>query len=133
MRSAGGTHLWADLTGGALMIRRCECCALVLTPSATTCSSCGSDQLTRVPSTGEGSIVTWKVTDRLRAGVDDETLPGMLAVVALDDGPWICTWIEGEVVVHPGRPVRVRFHHLGSDERYPVFHGCQHAAPARVA
>ena len=133
MTVAGGTHLWAGLSARTLMIRRCECCELLLAPVAVTCSSCGSDHLSWVPSTGLGSMVTWKLADRARAGADDDALPSMLAVVALDDGPWICSWIEGEIAVRPGRPVRVEFDHLESDERYPVFHGCQHAPAVRVA
>ncbi|MFD4181726.1 Zn-ribbon domain-containing OB-fold protein [Rhodococcus sp. NPDC058514] len=133
MTAPGGTHLWPGLAGGALMIRRCECCALLLAPVAVTCSSCGSGHLSRVPSSGVGSMITWKVAERVRVGSYDDAMPCMLAVVALDDGPWICSWIEGEVAIRPGRSVRVQFDHLEADERYPVFHGCQRVPAVQVA
>lgn len=107
----------------SLMIRRCARCEILLAPDSM-CTSCGGDELSRVQSSGLGSVKTWTVLDRASSdSADTEPLPSVLAVVELDEGPWICTWLEGEIALQRGRQTRVQFHHRVAGERYPVF-GC---------
>ncbi|MEV5646782.1 OB-fold domain-containing protein [Nocardia sp. NPDC052254] len=75
-----------------------------------------------MPSSGAGSVVSWRVVDR--AGFRGE--PGSLtvAVVELDEGPWVYTSLEGEVPLVPDRPVRVHFQPCPREDRFPVFVVC---------
>lgn len=102
-----------------LMIRRCTGCDKLYAPLAAGCSSCASDSLEWLPSSGAGSIVSWRVVDRA-TGMHGEA-PLTIAIVELDEGPWVYTSIEGEVPVLRGRPVRVQFQPCPPEDRFPVF------------
>lgn len=104
-----------------LMIRTCAHCETLLSPGSSACDACGGVDLPKVPSTGLGEIRTWTVIDREPPDRCGDSMPCLLAVVALDDGPWICTWLEGEIAVRSDQHVRVQFHHAASGDRYPVF------------
>ncbi|WP_037176055.1 Zn-ribbon domain-containing OB-fold protein [Rhodococcus sp. UNC363MFTsu5.1] len=103
------------------MILRCEACATLLAPEETACSTCGRDELERVRAAGTGTVVSWTVVDCSSADLPLALVPCTLAIVELDEGPWIYTWIEGELPVHPDRSVRVEFLQAESGERFPVF------------
>lgn len=105
----------------ALMILRCEQCATLLAPEVTACTSCGRDEFERVRSAGMGTIVSWTVVDCSSVDVPLTLVPCTLAIVELDEGPWIYTWIEGELSMGPGRRLRVEFQEAESGERFPVF------------
>ncbi len=47
--------------------------------------------------------------------------PLTIAIVELDEGPWVYTSIQGEVPVRRGHPVRVQFQLCPPDDRFPVF------------
>lgn len=47
-----------------------------------------------------------------------------LVIVELDDGPWVYTFIEGEMSAGEGTPVRVQFQLSEPGERFPVFTVC---------
>ncbi|GGL03060.1 Zn-ribbon domain-containing OB-fold protein [Nocardia jinanensis] len=104
-----------------LMINRCARCDRLFAPLTIVCSSCASDSLEQVPSSGTGSIRSWRVADRAVIGGHDETMPLTVAVVELDEGPWVYTSIEGTVPLFASGPVRVHFQPQPRDERFPVF------------
>ncbi|MFC7446728.1 Zn-ribbon domain-containing OB-fold protein [Rhodococcus daqingensis] len=107
-----------DLPPAVLMINRCEHCAALLAPLTATCSSCRGSELRAVPSSGAGSVVSWKVTHPTDdAGADSG--PAVVGIVRLDDGPWIYTWIDGELPA--GADVRVEYRPTARGERFPVF------------
>ncbi|MFD4432547.1 Zn-ribbon domain-containing OB-fold protein [Nocardia sp. NPDC058497] len=103
-----------------LMIRRCTRCDKLFAPLTACCSSCPSDSLEWLPSCGAGSIVSWRVVDRAATGMRG-IRPLTIAIVELDEGPWVYTSIEGEVPALRGRPVRVRFQPCPAEDRFPVF------------
>ncbi|MGQ4616012.1 hypothetical protein [Nocardia sp. R7R-8] len=45
----------------------------------------------------------------------------MIAIVELDDGPWLYTIIQGELPPSSTTPVRVRFQARPQGDRFPVF------------
>jgi uncharacterized OB-fold protein len=103
-----------------LMIRRCECCGRLLAPLFDACSSCRSADLAWVPSSGTGSVVSWRVLQcaaNPRAEVERSTI----AIVELDEGPWLYTTIHGELPPSSFEPVRVRFRARSRGARFPVF------------
>ncbi len=104
-----------------LMIRRCINCAKLLAPLTTTCSKCQSATLDWVPSSGEGSIVSWKVVHRPKSGSSVEWETSTIAIVELDDGPWVYTTIEGALPPPSDQPVRVRFQPKPNGDRFPMF------------
>ncbi|MFD4181728.1 Zn-ribbon domain-containing OB-fold protein [Rhodococcus sp. NPDC058514] len=105
----------------ALMILRCEQCSTLLAPEAAACTSCGRNELERVRATGTGTVVSWTVVDCSSADLPLTLVPCTLAIVELDEGPWIYTWIEGELSMQPGRSLRVEFREAESGERFPLF------------
>lgn len=108
----------AERMAGVLMIRRCARCDRLFAPLTVDCASCASSDLEWVPSTGTGSILSWRVVER---GVTGIPAPLTIAIVELDEGPWVYTSIEGPIPVAPYRPIRVRFQPCPREDRFPVF------------
>lgn len=111
---------YAECTEAALMIRRCGSCSRLFAPPVTRCSACRCDDFERVPSTGNGSIVCWRkvaCAPSARTG----TVESAIAIVELDEGPWVYTTIHGELPQPGHRPVRVRFQAPPREDRFPVF------------
>ncbi|WP_454197555.1 Zn-ribbon domain-containing OB-fold protein [Nocardia sp. Marseille-Q1738] len=105
----------------ALMIRRCATCDKLFAPLTTACPSCASFDLEWLPSSGAGSIVSWRVADRVVHGKRRELVPSTIAIVELDEGPWVYTTLEGAGPPPPNRPVRVQFQLRPPEGGFPVF------------
>jgi len=116
------SHIGTTASEEVLMIRRCAKCDKLFAPLTAGCSSCASDVLERVPSSGAGSIVSWRVVER--AGAGGVLAQSTVAIVELDEGPWVYTSLEGEVPLLADRPVRVHFQPRPRDDRFPVFVVC---------
>ncbi|MGY1947998.1 Zn-ribbon domain-containing OB-fold protein [Nocardia asiatica] len=114
----------AERAEDMLMIRRCARCDKLLAPLTAGCSSCGSQDLVRVPSSGAGSIVSWRVVDRAPSDRRGDLVPLTIAIVELDDGPWVYTSIEGDIPPLRGEAVRVHFQPHPKEDRFPVFTVC---------
>jgi uncharacterized OB-fold protein len=100
---------------GRLVIRRCEACGLWYAPDASGCAGCGTDDLAWVEASGEAVLVSWTVAHS-PAG---ETAP--LALVELDEGPWMYSRLDGVPAPSEELPLRVAFVHPDEGESYPVF------------
>ncbi|MFI6309247.1 OB-fold domain-containing protein [Nocardia fusca] len=50
-----------------------------------------------------------------------EAVESAIAIVELDEGPWVYTTIHGELPGAGRRPVRVRFQAPPRGDRFPVF------------
>ncbi|MEV6223918.1 OB-fold domain-containing protein [Nocardia fluminea] len=117
-RDHGETVLW---------IRRCRECRALFAPQTSVCPTCTSAELAWMPSSGLGSIVSWRLEHHSAGNDPAEVMPRTIAVVELDDGPWIFTTIDGEVPPPARGSVRVRFLPHVSADGFPVFTVC-HAA-----
>ncbi|NUS91971.1 MAG: hypothetical protein HOQ36_06070 [Nocardia sp.] len=117
--TTGGGGGLPHCAGSTLMIRRCARCDRLFAPLTIECSSCASDCLDWVPSSGAGSILSWRVVDR--TGADGRASAITIAIVELDEGPWVYTSLEGEIPPAPCHPVRVRFQPTPREDRFPVF------------
>lgn len=113
-----------SMTRTALTILRCVDCDTLLGPQTSTCSSCGSTELESVCCSGAGSIVAWKVLYHDVHGRRCEQEPFTIAIVELDDGPWVYSKIEGVFPDRADAPVRVEFRSALSTDRFPVFGVC---------
>jgi uncharacterized OB-fold protein len=106
---------------GRLMIHRCVRCDKLLAPITAACSSCGSNQLESVPSSGAGFVVSWRVVERAPVDRHGELVPLTIAIVELDEGPLVYASIEGGLPASPGQRVRVQFQPHPWEDRFPVF------------
>ncbi|WP_280398606.1 Zn-ribbon domain-containing OB-fold protein [Nocardia carnea] len=104
----------------ALTIRRCVACDTLFAPTTARCSACRSDELEPVVAAGTGSIVCWRTVECAPNALTDP-VPATLAIVELDEGPWVYTTIAGPVPQAAGTPVRVRFRTPPKGDRFPVF------------
>ncbi|AOW92661.1 hypothetical protein BFN03_08030 [Rhodococcus sp. WMMA185] len=121
MTAAGATHVQGAARTWELMIQRCSDCGTLLAPLMVTCPHCHGRRLERVPVSGRGSIVSSKVVHREVDGIGKDFVPCTIAIVELDEGPWVYTWIDGDVPNQPDRPVRVEYRPMSPEDQLPVF------------
>lgn len=124
---------FAAAARGVLLIKRCAGCDRWLDPGATGCPGCGAADPRWQQASGRGRLISWAVLPAAkpdsadppdRSGARDE--PGVLALVELDEGPWLRTRLErlgatGTAGLAPGLPVTAHFVHPAEGESYPVF------------
>ncbi|WP_433733254.1 Zn-ribbon domain-containing OB-fold protein [Nocardia sp. CA-129566] len=111
-----------------LMIRRCGRCNKLFAPLTAECSSCRSWDLEWAPASGLGSIVSWRLVHRSVSRAHAPVTPLTIAIVELDEGPWLYTTIKGDVPPFSDQPIRVRFEPRLRVDRFPVFAICPAAA-----
>jgi len=105
-------------------IGRCDVCGTLLAPEASACSACRGTDITRTPSPGTGSIVSWTVVEVSPSRTCTDFTPYTIAIVALDEGPWTYAWIEGapsERASDSTGRIRVRYDRMIPGEPYPLF------------
>ncbi|MEU5844366.1 OB-fold domain-containing protein [Rhodococcus sp. NPDC047139] len=110
-------------TQKCMAIRRCGNCKTLLSPDAVRCPSCRCANLEPAHCSGTGSIVSSKVVEPIEGGPEEEP-PVTLAIVELDDGPWVYSKIEGEFPERADEPVRVEFQSTAGGDGFPVFGVC---------
>ncbi|WP_245672433.1 Zn-ribbon domain-containing OB-fold protein [Nocardia anaemiae] len=111
-------------TENTMMIRRCGPCNKLFPPLTAECSSCRSWDLEWSPSSGLGSVVSWRLVHRNVGRPHAQVVPLTIAIVELDEGPWVYATIEGDVTPISDQPVRVRFEPHPRVDRFPVFTVC---------
>jgi uncharacterized OB-fold protein len=97
-----------------LLIKRCQPCGHWLAPEAGACTGCGEPDPGWAAASGHGVLVSWAVPHS----------PGaLLALVELDEGPWLHTQVDGADTgaLRAGLPVVAGFVHPAEGESYPVF------------
>ena len=126
-----------------LLIKRCAGCERWLDPGAAGCPGCGAADPRWEQAAGHGRLISWAVLPAANPGradpPDDREAPGasggpdapsVLALVELDEGPWLRTRLEsaggtGIAGLRPGLPVIAVFVHPAEGESYPVFRVAQ--------
>ncbi|HPT69964.1 MAG TPA: Zn-ribbon domain-containing OB-fold protein [Syntrophomonas sp.] len=71
-----------------LMGLKCNDCGTVTCPPMMVCCNCASTNLEIVEMSGKGKIVTFTVVNIAAEGRENE-VPYTIAMVELDEGPWI--------------------------------------------
>jgi uncharacterized protein len=113
-----------------LLIKRCTGCDHWLDPGATGCPRCGAADPRWEQAAGRGRLISWAVLPAAKAEpAQAAEVPGVLALVELDEGPWLRTRLEdtgttgtaGTAGLWPGLRVTARFVHPAEGESYPVF------------
>jgi uncharacterized protein len=107
-----------------LLIKRCARCDRWLDPEATGCPECGAADPRWEQAAGRGRLISWAELPAGKPGAADG--PGVLALVELDEGPWLRTRLEGTGAtgtagLRPGLRVSALFVHPAEGESYPVF------------
>ena len=113
---------------GALVVQQCAGCGERQFPSPFTagtarCHHCASGGLSWVPVAGTGALVTWTLQQG-RPAPDGTPAPvAVLAVVELDEGPWVHTQLRDvdPVALHAGDRFAVEFEQPEGGEPLPVF------------
>jgi len=114
-------EFWDGCDAGVLRVQRCEeCGAHVFFPSIA-CQRCHSADLGWVDCSGSGEIKTFTIVRR-GVGAFAPDAPYTIAIVGLDEGPQLMTYIvdceESELAI--GKRVKVHFQPRG-DRSLPVF------------
>ena len=81
------------LLDGKLIGQKCGDCGSYTCPPKATCDNCGSRNLEEVEMSGKGRIMTFTTTYVGPAGYSEEA-PYTVAMVELDEGPWIVGRID---------------------------------------
>lgn len=76
------------LTRGKLLGLTCKSCGNITVPPKMTCQECGGTDLDIVELCKRGEIVTFTVVNVAAEGRQNE-VPYIIAIVKLDEGPWI--------------------------------------------
>ena len=111
-RDATSASFYDALAEGVLLLTRCVPRGHVCAPNAIVCPWCASLDLEQIPAKGTGTVVTWGVAHS-RSGPDGTSTPqGVLALVELDEGPWLhaaLVEMEPRTIQAPECPWRWRF------------------------
>lgn len=117
------TQYWAALREHAFSAQHCNACATTYLYPRILCPECHSDDVTWLPLGGRGEIYSYTVSRRAAAPGFVATIPLVVALVTLEEGPRIMTNIVG---AHPdevrvGAPVELEYLDLTDDITLPVF------------
>ncbi|WP_236795526.1 Zn-ribbon domain-containing OB-fold protein [Amycolatopsis sp. GM8] len=100
-----------------LLVKRCDACGHVCNFEKYTCTVCCSGELSVTEAVGTGTIETWTATAL------SKDFTAVVAIVELDEGPWIIGRVSGlgsDELSH-GMRVAVEFDRIGSGEPVPIF------------
>ncbi|MBY4208098.1 OB-fold domain-containing protein [Rhodococcus fascians] len=117
-RDAWSTEFFDAAGLGRLMVLRCENCHEWSAPQARRCAYCSSDRVTWTAASGRGEVVTW-TSPHLRDG--EATKPSyVVALVQLDEGPWIYAHASASLELVVGQAVTIEFATVEGGESLPV-------------
>ena len=108
-----------------LLIRRCAKCGRWLAPEAGGCYGCDGEDPGWAAASGHGTLVSWAVLHP-RASPPGQPARTVLALVELDEGPWLHTGLTSTspaaiAALRAGQRVAASFVHPPEGESYPVF------------
>jgi uncharacterized protein len=119
---------FAAADAGTLVVQVCGDCGYrqfpqPFTPGTSRCHACASKGLSWQPVSGQGSLITWTVLQN-RHGPDDDPAPVVIvAVIELDEGPWVHTQLRDVAVgdLTHGLRLSAGFERPEGGEPLPVF------------
>jgi len=103
---------------GQLLILRCGNCQQFSAPQARHCAYCSSGQLEWVESSGRGEVVTWTTPHRRDNGTTEPAY--VVAIVQLDEGPWMYVNGSAGAALRAGQSVSISFTAVDGGEYLPV-------------
>ena len=99
-----------------LTLPHCAECDVILSPASAVCARCRGARLDVTRCCGDGTVVSWRTVHG-----DPSTV---LAIVELDEGPWLYTFLTESPRADAPGPLRVSFQGREEGKRYPVFCLC---------
>ncbi len=106
-----------------LRFQRCQDCGAWRHPPRLMCGMCHSFRWEWSPTRGRGSIYSWTTVFQALDPAFANDVPYSVAIVGLDEGPRLATWITG--VSHDqlrvGMPVEVWFDNISDEVALPKF------------
>jgi uncharacterized OB-fold protein len=122
LRRDGRTDPFFDGTAAErLMIRRCAACDRWFAPDAVGCPGCGSEEPSWAQATGRAALVAWTITHGRPAEDGTAPEPAILALVELEEGPWLHARLEQVGEPAEGLPLKAHFVHPAEGESYLLF------------
>ncbi len=121
-RDADTAEFFAGTERGELLLRCCGSCGQHSRPQARSCGQCRSADLSWAPAAGQGAVISWAVVHGRAAGGQPPTRT-VVAIVELDEGPWLHSRLAGVSPdsVSGGLRVTVGFERAEGGEAIPVF------------
>jgi acetyl-CoA acetyltransferase/uncharacterized OB-fold protein len=137
-RDERSASFFAAAAEETLLIKHCQQCGIWLGPEAGGCPDCGDTSAARprwVPACGHGTLISWTVihprpapqdtppASAPLAGSAQAVPPTVLALVELDEGPWLHTMLgtDDPAALHAGDRVQAHWAHPPTGESYPYF------------
>lgn len=113
---------WEATREHRLLVHRCGRCGRSYWP-ATCCVEHGGDAMEWVPASGRGTLHTWTVYHHAYTPEFADRVPYVVAVVRLDEGPFMHTGIAGcdPDALTVGMPVEVAFEDRDDGTALPHF------------
>ncbi|GAA2408494.1 hypothetical protein GCM10010191_16300 [Actinomadura vinacea] len=124
LRRDGRTDPFFDGTAAdRLVVKRCEPCDRWFAPDQSGCPGCGGEDLAWAEASGAATLVTWTITHGRPAADGTAPPPAALALVELDEGPWLHARLDGTGPgdLREGLPLRACFEHPDEGESYILF------------
>jgi uncharacterized protein len=114
---------WQAAHAHELKLPRCEACAKFHFYPRTLCPHCGSTKLAWQNVSGKAEVYSFTVVHRAPSKGFAESVPYVVAVVALDEGPHLMTRLTQmePQSVHIGLRVKVDFERQDDETTLPVF------------
>ncbi|SEO57365.1 Zn-ribbon domain-containing OB-fold protein [Trujillonella endophytica] len=103
---------------GRLLILQCGNCQRFSAPQARHCGFCSSTQLAWVESGGRGEVITWTTPHRRENGTTAAAY--VVAIVQLDEGPWMYVHGAPDVALVAGQRASITFTAVADGEPLPV-------------
>ncbi len=85
---------WAGLREHKLMLQTCKDCGKITHPPGPLCTSCLSDKVEYRPASGRATLYAFTISHRPLHEEFRADLPYVVALVDLDEGVRIMTWIK---------------------------------------
>ena len=108
---------WDGLSEGRITLQVCGDCGKITHPPGPLCVHCLSDRVAYQPASGLGTVYAFTISHRPLHEEFRKDVPYTVALVDLDEGPRIMTWLvncgEGEPRI--GMRVKATFERVSED------------------
>ena len=106
-----------------LRFQRCQDCGAWRHPPRPMCGACHSLRWEWSPTRGRGTIYSWTTVFQALDPAFANDVPYCVAIVGLDEGPRLATWITGvaHTELRVGMPVEVWFDDISDEVALPKF------------
>ena len=122
----GTAPYWEGLREGKFLLKSCRSCGKPHFYPRESCPYCESADLDWRQASGLGEIYSFTVCVRPAGPAFAEEAPYVVAIVTLDEGPRMMTWILGahaEIVI--GKRVRLKAMAVSEAVTLPMFELCE--------